>query len=278
MISVRDYVDELSSRMISSVGIDKLADKMISPCMEKQAKSGIGAFGEALSGSKVKRLKGEVKDLSDKLEARGNTASIRKAKQGVKDVESQIEGSSVHDRMSNVRDNLDQKRDMYNNVSRANDDTLNHYTGVRTLLRPFSPRYLEAKGSHIMGKLRVGRAQRMYDSQERRLKSDLYNDLSHAKRKFSDAEKESGIGGVHDEITNKTKELEKARSQTSSARTTAAVGAAGAAGLAAYKYKQDNPSPGPYTYDSSMYSQAADEIENTIEKIAEQIMRPMIKK
>jgi hypothetical protein len=285
---VKNLINEISMDIVTPLAVQKLAEDILTPSMEKEAANGLAAFGEALTGSKARRLRSEVGQLSEKVIDASKHPKIQSAMDEVDKIKGALEDSSIHERMKGVKDNLDNAKNNYRSVAKGNDETLNHYTGVRTPLRAVSPAYMGAKFDNFRAKLGVNNAKAQYRAQEGRLKKDLYDDLGIAERKLSDAKKESGIFNADKELRAKQHELGKAESQTRSARTVAGVGAAGAVGGAMYykKKKDAENATGPYTYGGvnpyeyggTSYFREASVEEIRIEKIAEEILHSVIQK
>jgi hypothetical protein len=247
--------------------------------MEKQAQGGASSFLEALSGSKRNALRKEVKSLEKEITEKSKHPALNDTYNNYKKIEESVGNSSIHPRMQEVKQTLEDARKDYQQSAKENDSTFNKFVGLRkplALLHPFE--YGGAKLDMTTKKMALNDAKARYKSQEKRIRNDIKEELESAKEKYEDAKRAAGVHGAIESYNAKSNELAKAEAATRSARTVTGVGAAGVAGAAYYKHKKDNPGTGPYTYDQIDPYKTAGEADETVDKIATEILQCMIQK
>lgn len=270
-------IKNLSNRIIAPVISEKLASEITQSLLEKQAGSGIGAFAEALTGNKARRLKGEINDLAKDVKDKSFSPKLQEAQGAVEKIKSNISNSANHERMDEVKENLDNKRSNHLSTSTKNDAVLNHYTGIRTPLRIISPSYIKARAENAISNLGVKNAKSQYKAQQSRIENDLHNELSGANLKLNNIKKENGIGDAANNLKSKMEDLHKAESATRSSRGIVAGGVA--AGTGAYLYNKNKNKANQYDYGGS-YGKFANEANtvDAVEKLANEMIMNIVEK
>jgi hypothetical protein len=274
---MNNIINKISQDILTPLVVEKLAQDIACPCIEKQATSGADSFLGALSGSKVKTLKKEVADLGRQVRQNSENPAVLEAFQNYKKIKGAAEGTSIHPRMEGVKKTLDDARKTYQDTVTKHDPTLNQFVVIKrplVLLHPI--KYGKAKIDITSKKISLNNADAQYKAQEKRIKHDIKDEISSEAQKYEDAQRAAGITpGAVENLRNKIQELERAKQATRSARTITGVGAAGVAGGIYYNKKKNEQGSGPYTYDYDPYKQA-DEANSFIDKIAEEILHCMI--
>ena len=263
---MNNIVEAISNDIIKDVYVAKIANEILTP-FEKEAQSGLGAFGKALVGSEKRALGARKARLAEELAQKTSDPKVLHAKNLVAKAEDLASNADSHPRMIPVKENYANAAKRYQNVSAGNDAALNKYVGFKAPLRAVSPEWYGAKAQNMMAGLKFNHAKKQYMAQKKRIGHDVMKEVELAKENLRHMEKEQSIDKLKSELNYTTQMHDAASAKTRSARK--AVGYTGLGGYTAYKVnkaRKDNNSDGQY-----MYAEASEKL-SMIEKIADSIL------
>lgn len=260
-------VNGISNDILKDLTVDKIANEILSP-MEKEAASGVAAFGKALLGTDKRMLSAQRGRIAEELIKKSKNPKIQEARALVSKAEDLAANADLHPRMDSVKENYKNALKKYQDIASKKDHRLNAYVGSKAPLKLVDPRYSWAKLRVGLANTSLKDAEKQYVVQRKRISKDIMKEVDLAKQNAKDLEKKHDISKLQDELKSVNSLYDHAATKTRNARIVTGVGAA--AGVGAYKFhkakKNKENEVGPY-----MYSNAG-ETPDLIEKIATEIL------